>query len=142
MRSHGVFGALLTGIVLVPVLAAAEVSVNINVGPPPPLVVVAPPPLIVVPGVPVVQYAPALQVDLFFTGGRWYYWHGGHWFLGSSYRGPWTYVVVEKVPHAILTVPARYYRIPPGHLKKMSGGPPGHAGPPPGHGKGKGRGRD
>ena len=71
---------------------------------------------------------------LFETEGYWYYWHGGHWFVGSSYRGPWTYVVVERLPRPILAVPVQYYKIPPGHAKKLQGGPP------PGHIKGGGKG--
>jgi hypothetical protein len=108
--------------------AGADVSVNVNIGPPPPIVVSAPPPLVVVPAVPAVQYAPSLTVDLFHYGGHYYYWQGGHWFVGPSYRGPWTYVVVERLPRPILAVPVQYYKIPPGHAKKLQGGrPPGHA---------------
>ncbi len=114
--------------------AAAEVSVNINLGPPPPpIVVAAPPSLVVVPGVPVVQYAPTLHVDVFFHEQRWYYPHGGYWYVGPSYKGPWTPIAFAKLPPAIVAVPVKYYKIPPGHLKK--GGPPGHA-------KGKGKGKD
>ncbi len=122
-----VVATLLAGAVLAPALAGADVSVNINIGPPPPIAIVAPPPLVVVPGVPAVQYVPSLHVDLFFAEGRWYYWHGGHWFVGPAYSGPWTSVVVHKVPRLILTVPVKYYKVPPGHLKKVPGGPPGHA---------------
>jgi hypothetical protein len=114
----------------------AEVAVNINIGPPPPIVVSAPPPLVVVPAVPAVQYVPSLSVDLFFYSGHYYYWQGGHWFVGPSYRGPWTYVVVERLPRPILAVPVHYYKVPPGHAKKFyqdQGGPPRH-------GKGRGPG--
>ncbi|HLE43437.1 MAG TPA: hypothetical protein VJB36_05445 [Methylomirabilota bacterium] len=121
------------------VAAAADVSVNINLGPPPPpIVVAAPPPLVVVPGFPVVQYAPSLHVDLFFHEHRWYYPHGGYWYVGSSYRGPWTPIAIAKLPRVIVAVPVKYYKVPPGHLKHLEkGGPPGHA-----KGKGKGRGKD
>ena len=107
--------------------ALADVAVNVNIGPPPPIVVSAPPPLVLVPAVPAVQYAPSLSVDLFLYGGHWYYWQGGRWFVGSSYRGPWTYVVVERLPRSILAVPVQYYKVPPGHAKKQGGGPHGHA---------------
>jgi len=117
--------------------AAADVAININLGPPPPpIVVAAPPALVVVPGIPVVQYAPALQVDVFFHEHRWYYPHGGYWYVGPSYRGPWTPVPFVKLPHAIVAVPVQYYKIPPGHLKH------GEKGGPPGHAKGKGKGRE
>lgn len=123
------------------VAAAADVQININLGPPPPpIVVAAPPPLVVVPGVPVVQYAPSLQVDLFFHEHRWYYPHGGYWYVGPSYKGPWTPIPSVQLPAAIVAVPVRYYKIPPGHLKHLEkGGPPGHA---KGKGKGKGKGGD
>ncbi len=123
---------------LAPTAGRADVSVNVNIGAPPPpaIVVPAPPALVIVPGVPTVQYAPALQVDLFFFDHRWYYPHGGFWYVGPSYRGPWRPIVVEKLPHAILAVPVKYYKVPPGHLKKLERGGPG------GPGKGKGKGHD
>jgi len=126
---------LLALLLAAPRLGRADVSVNINIGPPPPIVVSAPPTVVVVPTVPAVQYVPSLSVDVFVYGGHWYYWHGGHWFVGPSYQGPWTYVLVERVPAPVLAVPVRYYKVPPGHLKTLGGGPPGHA-------KGRGKGRD
>lgn len=126
--------AVLVAVVSTPV--AADVSVNINLGPPPPpIVVVAPPPLLVVPGVPVVQYAPSLQVDVFFHDRRWYYPHGGYWYVGPSYKGPWAPIAFAKLPPVIVAVPVKYYKIPPGHLKHFDKG--GH-----GKGKGKGKGKD
>jgi hypothetical protein len=121
------------------VAAAADVSININLGPPPPPIVIpAPPPLVVVPGIPVVQYAPSLQVDLLFYEHRWYYPHGGYWYVGPSYRGPWTPIAFAKLPPPVVAVPVQYYKIPPGHLKQAAkGGPPGH-----GRGKGKDKGTD
>ncbi len=134
-------GVLVAWIAGMSIAEAADVTVNINLGPPPPPVVVAaPPPLVVVPGVPVVQYAPSLQVDLFFHDHRWYYPHGGYWYVGPSFRGPWTPIPFAKLPRPIVAVPVRYYKVPPGHLKhREHGGPPGHE---PGKGKGKGRGHD
>ena len=121
------------------VAAATDISVNINFGPPPPpIVVAAPPPLVVVPAVPVVQYAPSLQIDLFFHASRWYYPHDGYWYVGPSYRGPWTPIAFAQLPPAIVAVPVRYYKIPPGHLKQLErGDPPGHA-----RGNGKGKNKD
>jgi hypothetical protein len=126
---------LLTGtLILVPAVSSGDVSVNVNLAPPPPIVLAAPPPLVVVPGVPVVSYAPSIQVDLFFFDSRWYYSHGGYWHVGPTYKGPWAFVAVERLPRSIVAVPLRYYKVPPGHLKKLEGGGP------PGHAKGKGRG--
>ena len=109
--------------------AVADVTVNVNLGPPPPpIVVAAPPALVVVPGVPVVQYAPSMHVDLFVHDKHWYYPHGGYWYVGPSYRGPWKPIAFAKLPHPIVAVPVQYYKVPPGHLKhKDKGRPPGHA---------------
>jgi hypothetical protein len=134
LRAIVVLVPLAGALVLTPVASDGEVSVNVNIGPPPPIVLVAPPALVVVPGMPVVSYAPSVQVDLFFFNNRWYYPHGGYWYVGPTYRGPWTFVAVENLPRPIVTVPVQYYKVPPGHLKKLEGGGP------PGHAKGKGRG--
>jgi hypothetical protein len=131
MTPRIVMGALVTA--LLGVVTAAVADVNVNIGVPPPIVVAATPPLVVVPGVPVVSYAPALQVDVFVHNGVWYYPYGGHWYAGPSYRGPWRPVAFAALPPAVVAVPVRYYKVPPGHLKH--GGPGG----PPGHGKKKGK---
>jgi hypothetical protein len=125
---HGVVVATLLGAALLaPGPGIADVSVNVSIGPPPPIVVAAPPPLVVVPGVPQVHYVPTLSVDVFVFGGRWYYLHEGHWFVGPSHRGPWHPIAVARVPGPVLAVPAAYYKIPPGHWRQVGGGPPGHA---------------
>jgi hypothetical protein len=118
-------------VALTAAVSSADTTVNVNIGPPPPIVLAAPPPLVVVPGVPVVSYVPSVQVDLFVYQNQWYYSHGGHWWVGQSYRGPWVLVGPGRLPQPIVGVPVRYYKVPPGHLKHMEG-------PPPGHGKGKG----
>jgi hypothetical protein len=111
----------------------ADTTVNVNIGPPPPVVLVAPPPLVIVPGVPAVSYAPSVQVDLFFFQKQWYSSHGAHWWAGPTYRGPWVIVAPGRLPPPIVAVPVRYYKVPPGHLKDFEGQGPGH-------GKGKGHG--
>jgi len=127
--------------------AAADVHVGINIGipAPPPIVVTAPPRLVVVPTTPAVRYAPDISFNFFAYGGRYYTAHEGAWFVATAYGGPWTYV--ERAPHAVRIVPARYYRIPPGHRKKAygkkahghpHGGPPGHAYGHEKHGRGGG----
>jgi hypothetical protein len=130
---QGIALALLCAAPLASSPVFAGVSITVNVAPPPPIVVAAPPPLVVVPAVPAVQYAPSIDVDLFFHRSRWYYWHAGHWFVGPAYRGPWTHIEVPRVPQPVLAVPVKFYKVPPGHLKKLQG--------PPGHGKGHGKGR-
>jgi hypothetical protein len=129
MTPRIVVGALVTALLGAGAVAAADVNVNVGIGvpAPPPIVVVAPPPLVVVPGVPVVSYAPALQVDVFVHQGLWYYPYGGYWYVGHSHRGPWKPIAFAAVPSAVVAVPVKYYKIPPGHLKHGGpGGPPGH----------------
>src|SRR5262245_608910 len=78
IRRRRVRNALMVMVTLSAMLTAsagrAEVAVNINIGPPPPIVVSAPPQLVVVPAVPAVRYAPSLNVDVFFYSGHYYYW--------------------------------------------------------------------
>ena len=123
---------------------ASNVSVGVNIGvpPPPPIVLPAPPSIVVVPNSPV-YYAPGVDFNLFVYGGRYYTFHHGSWFYATSHGGPWVFVAPERVPRPVVAVPAPYYKIPPGHAKRM--GPPeapGHgpsaAGCPPGQAK-KGR---
>ena len=122
--------------------AAAEVNVGIQIGvPPPPPILVEPPPFVVVPATPAVRYAPAAPIDVFFYGDRYYAWNGG-WFVSASFGQPWVYVETARVPRPVRIVPARYYKIPPGHAKRLYGGPHGpyHGRPdwyvdPDGHGQ-------
>jgi len=93
--------------------------------PRPPVVVVAPPQLVVVPGSPVF-YAPSASMNFFAYGGRYYTFHEGAWFVATTYGSPWVAVAPAKVPRPVLTVPVAYYKVPPGHAKKM-GCPPGLA---------------
>jgi hypothetical protein len=130
MTSRLVAGALVTALLGAGTAAGGDVSVNVGIGvpAPPPIVVAAPPPLVVVPGVRVVSYAPALQVDVFVFQGRWYYPHGGHWYVGPGYRGPWKPIAFTALPPAVVAVPPKYYKVPPGHWKHGGpGGSPGHA---------------
>lgn len=131
------------------------VGVNIGVPAPPPVIVTAPPPavvvtppvvvappivvtppvvatppqLVVVPGSPV-SYAPGVEMNLFSYGGRYYSFHHGGWFVAPKHGGPWAAVAPKRVPQPVLAVPVAYYKVPPGHAKKMGPGrgcPPGLA---------------
>jgi hypothetical protein len=104
--------------------------VTINIGaPPPPIIVASPPKVLVVPGTPV-YYAPSVSHNLFVYGGSYYTLHNGHWFYAKKPGAAWVFVPIEKVPRPVIGVPVTYYKIPPGHAKKM--------GDDDGHGKGKG----
>jgi hypothetical protein len=118
-------------VVFTATVSSAGTTVNVNIGPPPPIVVAAPPPVVVVPGVPVVSYVPSIQADVFVYQHQWYYSHDGHWWVGPSYRGPWVVVGPGRLPPPIVAVPVRYYKVPPGHLKSFEGQ---------GQGQGKGKG--
>jgi len=118
-----------TAAVLVARRASADVNIGINVGiaapPPPRLALAAPPPLVLVPGTQV-HHVPSVGFNLFVFGGRYYSLHNDAWFVAGTYNGPWTAVAVEKVPKAVLAVPVTYYKIPPGHARKMAGEGGGH----------------
>lgn len=131
------FVAMMAGVAVLPAAAAADnVSIGINIGvpppPPPPMVFAAPPKLVVIPGSPV-YHAPGASVNFFFHSGRYYTFHDGAWFSAKQHNGPWAFMKPAHVPAPVLGVPVTYYRIPPGHAKKMGGAHPGV-----GHGPGKG----
>ena len=75
----------------------AEVNVNINIAPPPPVVVEAPPQMVFLPE-PGVYVAVGIPFDVFFISGRYYYFHGGNWFWAKGYGGPWTHAVSKSLP--------------------------------------------
>jgi hypothetical protein len=104
---------------------AADVQVGINIGVPLPPVLVVQPPLVVVPTTPAVSYAPEAPYDVFFYGGQYYAWQNNGWFVTPRVGQPWVYVERSRVPRPLLVVPARYYKVPPGHLH--------------GHGRGHGK---
>jgi hypothetical protein len=93
----GVIWAVLFSIALAAAPAGAQVSVNVRIGEPPPVVVVSPPTMVLLPE-PQMYVAVGVPYDIYFLNGRYYYLHGGHWFWGPGYGGPWTYVAVEKLP--------------------------------------------
>jgi hypothetical protein len=83
------------GMLAIPALA--EVNINVNIGPPPPVVVVERPTMLYL-GEPGVFVAVGVPYDIFFIGGRYYRYHGDHWFYASGYEGPWVYVVHKGLP--------------------------------------------
>jgi hypothetical protein len=102
MKTKG-FGLFLTLICLCAVSsqsADAQVRVNVNIGPPPPVIVHTPPTMILLPE-PKTYVAVGVPYDIYFVDDRYYYLHGGNWFWGPGYGGPWTYVVVEKLPKGL-----------------------------------------
>jgi hypothetical protein len=104
----GIIVAAASDLAVMPVPVQADsVSIGVNIGSPPPVIVsTAPPPLVVVPGSPV-YYAPSLSVNYFAYSGRYYSHHNGAWFLAMTYNGPWGYIAVERVPHSLFS-PCRW----------------------------------
>jgi len=100
--------------------AHADVNVGITIGAPPPVIVTAPPQIVVVPG-STVAYVPAASFNVFVYGGRYYSFHNGGWFVASRPGAPWTVLAVDRVPRPVVAVPVTYYKIPPGHARKMGG---------------------
>src|SRR5262245_22533947 len=75
----------------------AQVSVNVNIGAPPPVVVHSPPTMLFLPE-PAVYVAVGTPYDIFFIGGRYYYFHGSNWFWATGYGGPWVHVHHSHLP--------------------------------------------
>lgn len=128
MNSGKGFGFLLAGAALAAVMgfsdpARAEVSVNINLGPPP-IVVAAPPEVVMIPGSQV-YFVPDPHIDVFFFGGYWWSPRGDRWYRARAYNGPWGVIERGRVPRAVIYMPrdyrARYERerhVPYGQWKK------------------------
>ncbi|PYM66089.1 MAG: hypothetical protein DMD79_03545 [Candidatus Rokuibacteriota bacterium] len=106
--------AVLIGLAATPPAdAGGKVSIDVQINPvPPPVVVTAPPSLVVIPGTPV-SYAPAASVNYFSFRGRFYTLHNRAWFYATAFNGPWVFVPVEQVPPPVLAVPVTYYKSPP-----------------------------
>jgi len=93
-------GMLLGAIVMGGMLATparAEVNINVNIGAPPPVVVVERPTMLYL-GEPGLFVAVGVPYDIFFLSGRYYYLHGNNWFWASGYGGPWVHVVHKGLP--------------------------------------------
>jgi len=93
-------GMLLGGIAMASGLATparAEVNINVNIGAPPPVVVVERPTMLYLPE-PGLYVAVGVPYDIFFMSGRYYYFHGNNWFYASGYGGPWVHVVHKGLP--------------------------------------------
>ena len=115
--SGKVFRRLLTGAAIAAAIgfsgsARAEVSVSINLGPPP-IVVAAPPEVVMIPGSQI-HFVPDPKIDVFFFGGYWWSPRGERWYRARAYNGPWGVIERHRVPRAVIYVPrdyrARYQR--------------------------------
>jgi hypothetical protein len=104
--------------------ASAEVSININLGPPP-IVVAEPPEVVMIPGLQV-YFVPQLEFDVFFYNGYWWSPRGSRWYRARAYNGPWKVVNKRYIPAPVYPVPKDYrnvyekeQHIPYGQWKKQ-----------------------
>lgn len=94
---------------------ASQAEININIGinaPLPSIVISSPPAVVVIPGT-YVYIAPDLDEDIFFFRGYWYRPHKERWYRASDYNGSW--IVISKVPSALMELPPDYRRVSRGH---------------------------
>lgn len=103
--------------------ALAEVSVNINLGPP--VVVAEPPHMVLVPRSQV-YFSPEPEVDIFFYGGYWWSPRGDRWYRARAHNGPWSTIERRSVPRQVIVVPRDYRsrfererQVPYGQWKKQ-----------------------
>jgi hypothetical protein len=124
-KTAAAFG-LLVSMMAIPALA--EVNINVNIGPPPPVVVATRPAMVFLPE-PAVYVAVGVPYDIYFVSGRYYYMHGDHWFWGSGYDGPWVVVEQRHLPPGLAkykVVKLREYRDREYKVYKVQG--PGYKG--------------
>lgn len=86
--------------------ARAEVSVSVNLGPPP-IVMSAPPEVVMIPQSRV-HFVPAPDIDVFFYDGYWWSPRGERWYRARAYNGPWGVIERQRVPRAVMYVPKDY----------------------------------
>ncbi len=86
------FGTLfLLSLMTVPPWATAQVSINVSIGLPPPVVFPAPPEVIVLPDTDDVYVIPNIEIDLFFWNGWWWRSWEGRWYRSRYYDRGWAY---------------------------------------------------
>lgn len=107
------FAAVIFLIVAAPAKpGGAAVSINVQIGAPPPVTFPAPPEVVVIPGT-YIYYAPGISFDLFFYRGYWWRpWHG-RWYRSQYYRGPWVYMAPRWVPRPIIGLSPGWHSRPP-----------------------------
>ena len=120
-RYHLVLGLML--VLFSATAARAQVSVNVHIGEPPPVVVYTPPTMVMLPETQA-YVAVGVPYDIFFLEGRYYYVHGDNWFWAPGYGGPWVHVVYTRLPPGLRrykVVQLREYREREYRIYKVQG---------------------
>jgi len=86
--------------------AAAEVDIQVNLGPP---VIMADEPgeVVFVPDYGI-YFVPGLEYDIFFYNGFWWSRRGARWYSSRYYRSGWTVVGNGRVPGPVFKMPRNY----------------------------------
>jgi len=91
------FGTVLFALAIVlPVPSMPQVSINIEIPLPPPIVFATPPEVIAMPETSGVYVAPDIEADLYFWNGFWWRLWGGRWYRSAYYDRDWVYY--DNVP--------------------------------------------
>jgi hypothetical protein len=93
---------ILTLAITAPFPAQAQVSVDVHIALPPPILFPAPPELIVLPET-YVYVAPDVDVDIFFYNGWWWRPWEGRWYRSRYYNNGWAYY--QSVPSFYRGIP-------------------------------------
>ncbi|MFA6431326.1 MAG: hypothetical protein WCV91_02950 [Candidatus Margulisiibacteriota bacterium] len=110
-RFYGFLGYVFVFAVLAVGLAGsaqAEISVNINIGPPP-IVVAAPVEVVMMPTG--IYFVPGISFDVFFYNGYWWSPRGDRWYRSGQYNGPWGVIQRNYVPAYLFKVPKNYREV-------------------------------
>ena len=143
------YAPLVSAVLLIAAVAmpatARQVNFNVNIGPPPPVIVPAAPTMLYL-GQPGVYSAVGIPYDLFFVGDRYYYYRDSNWFWAPGYGGPWTFVSYKSLPPGLRNYRVgvlrdyrdREYRVYRLNASQFNGK---HFVASQGHGRGRGRGK-
>lgn len=95
--------------------AGTSVGVSIQIGNPPPPVMVVEPHVVLVPNSSVWVVRGDSDWDTFRYGDRWYACREGRWYRARHWKGPFTVVEQRLVPVAVMNVPPKHWKHrPPG----------------------------
>lgn len=94
-----------------PLILQADVNISVGIVAPPPVILPSPPSVLLIPGT-YAYFVPDLKVDILFYQGYWYRTHGGYWYLATHYNGPWSHVIISRVPRVLIDLPSGFHDMP------------------------------